>query len=195
MGYKSQFGVPDMVRRQFARLSGLLELADEEFIRTRDQINDYIDETREKIKNDNAEGVTIDMISLAEYMQYNRKMRVFLEEIASIEGSDIQQVDPENYIGQLKWLGITTIGQIQQKLEKNHDLALALAENSLRGSELDILSSNAALRYLCQAELLAEGYSEAQVTDFIRLTSKDDTRAERQAKLLFRHYDAIKNGD
>lgn len=46
MGYKSQFGVPRTVVREFARLSGLLELADEEFVRARDHLGSYIAETR-----------------------------------------------------------------------------------------------------------------------------------------------------
>ena len=79
LGYKSEFGVPRAVTREFARLAGLLEIADDEFVRTRDHINRYAEETREKIINDNADDVLIDMISLREYMKRNRRMRNFFE--------------------------------------------------------------------------------------------------------------------
>lgn len=188
LGYKSQFGVPRTVTREFARLAGLLELADDEFVRTRDHINRYIEETREKIIHDDAGDLHIDLISLNEYMRRNQKMRVFLESLAAIEGSEISEIDPENYIGQLKWLKITTIGQLQAMLEKNRDVAIALAEKTLSGSELDILSSNAALRFLCRAELVTGGYTEAQAAEFIALTMSSKDRAERQAKHLFELY-------
>ncbi len=193
MGYKSQFGVPRTVVREFARLSGLLELADEEFVRARDHIGLYIAETREKIKNDNAGDVLIDLISLKEYMLHNRSMRAFLSELASIENSEIAEIDPESYIAQLKWLGITTIGQLQEMLGRDRSIALALAKRVLTGSELDILASNVALRFLCQAELLTGGYTEEQAAEFIGLTAKTKERAARQAKRLFKMYECLQN--
>lgn len=193
LGYKSEFGVPRAVARSFARIAGLLEVADNEFIRTRDELNNYIDDTREKIINDNAGDVLIDMISLNEYMKRNKKMRVFLEELAAIEGSEISDVDPEGYIVQLKWLGIETIGQLQEFFERNRDTAFAIAEESLKGSELDILASNAALRFLCRAELLNGNYTEEKAAEFISLSVSDKSRAESQAKRLFATYNEIKN--
>ncbi len=194
MGYKSQFGVPHTVVREFARLAGLLELADEEFVRARDHIGSYIAETREKIKNDNAGDVSIDLISLKEYMLYNRSMRAFLNELAAIEDSEIAEIDPENYIVQLKWLGITTIGQLQEMLARDRSIALALAKKVLIGSELDILASNVALRFLCRAELLTGGYTEEQAAEFIELTAKTKERAARQAKRLFKMYESLPCG-
>ena len=193
LGYKSEFGVPRAVTREFARLAGLLEIADDEFIRARDHINSYANETREKIINDNAGDVLIDMISLREYMLRNKKMRAFIESLAAIEGSEISDIDPESYIAQLKWLKIETIGQLQEMLEKNKALALKLAEKVLKGSELDILSSNVGLRFLCRAQLLTGGYTEAQSAEFIALSVSKPERAERQAKRLFNMYDEIKS--
>ena len=195
MGYKSQFGVPRTVVRELARLAGLLELADEEFIRTRENIGAYIVETREKIKSDNAGDVLIDLISLREYMLHNRSMRSFLGELAGIEGSEIAEIDPESYIEQLKWLGITTIGQLQEMLGRNRSVALALAGKVLRGSELDILASSAALRFLCRAELLTGGYTQEQAAEFIGLTARTEERAARQAKRLFKMYEDIRDGE
>lgn len=193
LGYKSEFGVPRAVTREFARLAGLLEIADDEFIRTRDHINGYAEETREKIINDNADDVLIDMISLKEYMNRNKKMRAFLEDLASIENSEISDIDPESYIPQLKWLKIETIGQLQDMLDRNKKVAFALAKKTLNGSELDILASNVALRFLCRAELLTGGYTEKQAAEFIGLTVNKKERAERQAKRLFKMYDEIKD--
>ena len=64
MGYKSEFGVPRVVVRQFARLAGLLELADDEFVRIRSRMQDYTEEIRKKIALGCADDVLIDIISL-----------------------------------------------------------------------------------------------------------------------------------
>ena len=192
LGYKSKFGVPREVTREFARLAGLMEIADDEFIRVRDTMNNYTETIREKIKSDCAGDVLIDIVSINEYMQLNKKMQSFIAEIAAIEGSEIAFASADNYINQLKWLKIETIGDLQEALDKNKELALKLAENTLKGSELDILVSNAALRFLCRAVLLSGGYTEEQAAEFISLSVCKKERAERQAKHLFKMYTDIK---
>lgn len=194
LGYKSKFGVPREVTREFARLAGLMEIADDEFIRVRDRMNGYTETIRDKIKSDSAGDVLIDIVSINEYMQLNKKMQDFIADIAAIEGSEIADASADNYINQLKWLKIETIGQLQQALEKNRELALKLAEKTLKGSELDILVSNTALRFLCRAVLLNGGYTEEQAAEFISLSVRKKERAERQAKHLFKMYADIKQG-
>ena len=184
--------MPRAITRELARLAGLLELADSEFVRVRDDMNDYIEETRRKIVEDDADDVLIDMISLDEYMKRNAGMLEFIEQLASIENSEISEVNPEAYIQQLKWLKLDTIGDLQKMLERNHELAFRLAERVLRGSELDILASNIALRFLCRAELVSGGYSVEQATEFIALSVNKKERAQRQAQRLFKIYAEVK---
>ena len=171
---------------------GLMEIADDEFIRVRDTMNNYTETIREKIKSDCAGDVLIDIVSINEYMQLNKKMQSFIAEIAAIEGSEIAFASADNYINQLKWLKIETIGDLQEALDKNKELALKLAEKALKGSELDILVSNTALRFLCRAVLLSGGYTEEQAAEFISLSVRKKERAERQAKHLFKMYTDIK---
>lgn len=194
LGYKSKFGVPREVTREFARLAGLMEIADDEFIRVRDAMNNYTETIHEKITNDRADDVQIELVSLNEYMQLNPKMQVFLNKIAEIDNSEINYISAENYVAQLKWLKLNTIGDLQNALEKHGALALNLAEKTIKGFELDILVSNAALRFLCRAILLEEGYSEHQAAEFISLSVNKPERAVRQAKRLYKMYGEIKQG-
>ena len=188
MGYKGDFGMPRTVVRQFARLAGLFEIADEEFIRVRDNMNCYTEQTRDKIMHDGAKDVLIDMVSLKEYMLRNQKMEAFIQKIADIEHSEIYPINPESYLLQLKWLKINTIGDLQKMLEDNEELAWKMAKDALSGTEIDIVTSNVALRYLCRAKLVTDGYSEQQVAEFIALTVDDTERAKRQAARLFQMY-------
>lgn len=194
IGYKSQFGVPRSIRRDFARIAGLLEIADNEFVRVRNAMTAYADETRLKIKNNNADDVALDRISLHEYIEHNTDMRAFLRRLAEMSGAEIQNVDSDSYLDQLFWLKKQTIGDLQKMLAENEPLALALAERTLKDSELDILSSSVGLRFLCRAELLNKGYTQEQAAEFIALSLGDKTRAEHQAARLYKVGSELKGG-
>ncbi|MEO5923302.1 MAG: hypothetical protein ABIR70_05690 [Bryobacteraceae bacterium] len=68
LGYKSAAGVPASVRRRFARLAGLLELADDEFAAIRDGLVAYQQEIPDQIKND-PERVLLDQTSLRAFIE------------------------------------------------------------------------------------------------------------------------------
>ena len=192
IGYKSDFGVPRDIKRQFARLAGLLELADDEFVRARDNMVGYTEDIRRRIITDDADDVVINMISLSEYVLHNKKMQSLIKEIADISSAEINDIDPESYIPQLAFLGITRLGDIERMISENHDLAIRLAEQALSGADLDIVSSSVALRFLCRAELLNKGYDFERIVEFLKISLKSGEKAERQAKHLMRQNELIK---
>ena len=186
IGYKSDFGVPRDIRRQFARLAGLLELADDEFVRARDNMVSYTEDIRKRIITDDADEVLINMISLNEYVLHNAKMQNLIKQIADISGAEIKAIDPESYIPQLAFLGIKKLGDIEKMITDNYDLAMQLANKALSMANLDIVSSTVALRFLCRAELINKNYEFDRVVEFLNLSLKSKDKAERQAKLLFK---------
>lgn len=192
LGYKSEFGVPRVVVRQFARLAGLLELADDEFVRIRSRMQDYTEEIRQKITDGCADEVLIDLISLEEYMKRNQGMRSFLDELAAIcdfgnGPAEISEVNPDSYIPLLQWLGITTIGDLQRMLNEHRSDALKLARKALESTDFDILSSSIGLRYLCRARLLKKEYSREQIVSFFEIVTENQKRAERMADALLKN--------
>lgn len=191
LGYKSEFGVPRVVTRQFARLAGLLELADDEFVRVRENMTSYTEDIRRKIIMGCADDVMIDMISLSEYIRRNIRMVKFLDELAAISGAEINEVNPESYIEQLAWFGIRTLGDMQNMMEQNHDPALKLAKHTLENTDLDILASHVGLRYLCRAKLMNDGRTMEDAVEFLTLATGNKNRAERQAASLFRTWQSI----
>lgn len=192
IGYKSEFGVPRAIAREFSRVAGLLEIADDEFVRVRDNMNAYTHEIRQRIIHDTADDVPIDLISLREYVRLNKNMLAFLNALAAINGAEISPIPPDDYVEQLNWLHKTTLGHLQVMLEENKELALQLAQKALAGTDLDILSSSVGLRFLCRAELLAKGYTQSQAAEFLTLATGNRQRAERQAKYLFDTYKNLK---
>ncbi len=186
IGYKSDFGVPRNISRQFARLAGLLELADDEFVRSRDAMVAYTEDIRHRIVTDDADDVVINMISLREYVMHNRNMQSLIAEIAKISNAEIQEIDPESYIDQLAFLGIKTLGGIETLIEENKELALTLAKSALSNAELDIVSSSVALRFLCRAEMLNKNYNFDKIAEFLKISLGSEDKAERQAKYLLK---------
>ena len=186
IGYKSDFGVPREISRQFARLAGLLELADDEFVRARDNMAYYTEDIRKRIITDDADEVVINMISLNEYVLHNAKMQQLIKEIADICGSEIKVIDPENYIPQLAFLGVKKLGDIEIMIKENYNLAIKLAKKALSIANLDIVSSSVALRFLCRAELINKNYDYDKIVEFLQLSLKSKEKAQRQATLLLK---------
>ena len=186
IGYKSDFGVPREINRQFARLAGLLELADDEFVRARDNMFAYTEDIRKRIITDDADDVQINMISLNEYVLHNKKMQALIKEIADISGAEIKPIDPESYIPQLAFLGITKLGDIEVMINDNYELAIKLAKKALSTADLDIVSSSIALRFLCRAELLNKNYDFDKIAEFLKISLGTKDKAERQAKHLLK---------
>lgn len=191
--YKSEFDVPHEIRRSLSRLAGLLELADDEFIRVRDEMSSYTKDIQDKITSNHADDIPINVVSLKEYMLKNKEMRRFLSSLASIENSEITNVSPDAYFDQFRWLGMKKLGDIQEMLKNNEQLALQLANKALKGSKLDILASTVALHFLCQAELLKRGYSQEKIAEFMTISNNDQERSKRQAKRLLDNYDKYIN--
>ena len=113
-------------------------------------------------------------------------MQKLIKEIANIAGAEISVIDPESYILQLAYLGITKLGDIEVMIKENYDLAIKLANKALSVADLDIVSSSVALRFLCRAELINKNYNFDKITEFLKISLRDQNKAERQAKLLLK---------
>ena len=185
LGYKTKYGVPNAVRRDFYRLAGLLEIADEHFVNIRNRVFEYTKEVHQKIITDMANDVPIDSVSLEEYMYNSKNIHSFMEAVSNICEAEISQESPENYLVQLEWLKKNTIGDLQKMLTENYSLALQMIVKRLAMADLDILSSTVVLRFLCRAELIQKKYSKELMADFFMISMKNREQAERAANSLF----------
>ena len=188
LGYKTKFGVPTAVKRDFFRLAGLLEIADEHFVSIRDMVSAYTKDVHERIIADTADDIPIDSVSLEEYMNNSKNMQNFLRTISNVCGAEISPQNPDNYLEQLDWLKKRNIGDLQQMLTDNYSLAMQMIEKVIAVSDLDILSSTVALRFLCHAELVNKRYSKDLIVDFFMLSMKSRERAEKYADKLIKEY-------
>ena len=176
-----------MVTRNVSRIASILEIADEQCVRIRDDIESYENDVREKITNGEAQDLHIDNVSLNEYIKLNKDMLAFLKALSEKSANaEISYISAEPYIEQLAFLGVTTLGGLEDLLNANKDVALRLADRMFMATDLDIISSNAGLRFICRAELInnPEKYSEEDIVKFMSITYGAGERAEKQAKRL-----------
>lgn len=184
MGYKSAFGTPKNVVREFSRVAGLLEIADKMFCEIRDGVKQNEREAIERIGNGTAGEMETDLTTLALYMKHNAVMREFTKELAAGCGvKTVIESSSDSYLAQLKYLGLNTLGDIDALIDKNAEKAKELAKRELSGA--DSMSSTSGLKYLLNAEILRRASSEKDIADFFKATTNDSVRAEKLAKNLY----------
>ena len=184
LGYKSEFGVPRMVRRNFSRAASLLETADGVFSYIRQMLAQYKQEVVSGIENDQAAELYLDDITITEFTARSQKYLSLLGEIAAITGAGITEANPEGQLPLLNFLGIHTLGDLVKMIDREHDTAIRLAREKLENTELEEMSSTVAYYYLYRAMLVNGDYSPERVKEFLALTSRDQRSIERNAQWI-----------
>ena len=184
LGYKSEFGVPRVVRRNFSRAASLLETADEVFTYIRQMLAQYKKDVVSSIENDQAGELYLDAITITEFTSRSRKYLSLLGEIAAITGANITDANPEGQLPQLSFLGIHTLGDLVDMIDREHDTAIRLAQEKLKDTELEEMSSTVAYYYLYRAMLVNSEYSPERIKEFFSLATKDKKSIERNTRWI-----------
>lgn len=128
LGYKSKEDIPDQYRRQFSRLAGLIELADDNFLQLKNNINNYEQEIREKLPTSKKE-LPIDSSTLMTYVTEDQNYIELLNMIKlSVVNIDfnIDSSFLSTVVQRVKKLGLKTIGDIDGLLERYKDIFLRI---------------------------------------------------------------------
>ena len=153
IGYKGVVKMPSEYRRQFSRLAGMMELIDDEFSRLRVVLTDYRRQTLALVKNGKLDDVPLSAETFRSYLELHPFDRLN-KRIAAVNQAEIFSVSMMPYLPALESFGIETLGDVQRFIEENSDDAYQLALSQLAITDLDILSSNTALQYLCLVYVL-----------------------------------------
>jgi len=168
LGYKTNLGIPKNIRRKFSRLAGILELADEEFLSIRRQLEDYERDVAIKIKNIPSQ-VSLDKTSMLSFVTNSDFIKECDSYIASLTNGKL--VDPnseyiENLIPRLHFLGINTIADLQDILEKNTKYILPFARHWLKDSHTSLWNHGVTIFYLCYI-ILAEKHTDMIISKYL----------------------------
>jgi hypothetical protein len=152
-GYKGDVKIPNEYLRQFSRMAGLLELADDEFSRLRTALTDYRRQTLALVKNGQLDDVPLSRETFRGYLDLKPFDRLN-RRIAAVNQAEIYPVSMMSYLRVLESFGLETLGDVQRFIDENSDDAYQLALSQLAITDLDLLSSNTALQYLCLVYVL-----------------------------------------
>lgn len=173
LGYKSKEDIPDQYRRQFSRLAGLIELADENFLQLKNNINNYEKEVREKLPTSKEE-LPIDSSTLMTYVTKDPNYIKLLDESKPLDvpiDFNINSSYLSTVVQRAKRLGLKTIGDIDELLEKYKDIFLRVWE-----IEMDIVhyTGISALAPLLHITSVLESVEGIDVSDeeFIKISDK-----------------------
>ena len=153
IGYKGDVKMLPEYRRQFSRLAGMMELIDDEFSRLRTVLTDYRRQTLSLVKNGKLDDVPLSAETFRGYLELQPFDRLN-RRIAAVNQAEVFPVSMMSYLPVLESFQLETLGDVQRFIDENSDDAYQLALSQLAITDLDILSSNTALQYLCLVYVL-----------------------------------------
>ena len=156
IGYKGEVKMPSEYRRQFSRLSGTLELIDDEFSRLRTTMTDYRRKVQALVNSGQLDEVTLDGDSFRSYLTLKPFERLN-QHIAAVNQADIYPAPLQVFLPVLEHFELNTLGDVQRFIDANKDDAYQYALTDLAVTDLDILSESIGLQSLCIVHALKNG--------------------------------------
>lgn len=186
IGYKSKIEIPKSVRRQFSRLAGLLEIADNEFINIRNSLSGY-EKHIEKAIETSLEGIDINAISLYEFINTSPVINELDKNIATILKCDIIESSKEKslvsgLIEHIDYLGIETVLELEKMLEENYNNVI-IRVKIIDQDEIESLRSGISILYLLQV-LAIKKFDENEIYEYIKMAKYGDNFVSEEYHLL-----------
>ena len=156
IGYKGAVKLPPQYRRQFSRLAGMLELADDEFSRLRTTMTEYRRQIQTLVKSGNLSDVVLSTDSFRSYLEL-RPFDRLNQRIAAVNQAELFPASLMPFLPILESFGMESLGQVQAMVDELSDTAYQLALSQLAITDLDILSEVVGLQNLCVVYSLKNG--------------------------------------
>ena len=144
-GYKSDVEVPKEYIRRLARLEGLLEIADDEFLVIRNDIDEYRKKIRSLVSKGEFKDISLNIDSYKNYLSLD-PYRYLINKIASITGADVEDVSYLRFYEIFLDLGIKSLSEVEQMRIIHSEDAYKLSLAQLGGTDIDIISSSVAIQ-------------------------------------------------
>lgn len=190
IGYKGAVKLPPEYRRQFSRLAGMLELADDEFSRLRTTMTDYRRQVQTLVKSGQLDEVLLSTDSFSSYLQLHPFNRLN-QRIAAVNQAEIFPASMLPFLPILEGFGLETLGDLQRFIDSNSEEAYQLAVSQLAITDLDILSETIGLQNLCIAYILKTGGGRVGLKWFYDTIYGVQNSNEMLADMMFEQASAL----
>lgn len=199
LGYKSKVGVPIIIKRRFARLAGILELADQEF----NEISNVVKNYEKLVFNGpirKQKGLLLDKLSIESYIANNKLVDSIDKKIAGKLSNPILQkglIDVTYIIKMFSYLDIITITEIDKRLRalKNRivdftDIYIKYLDKTRESTKIELtVSQGYCLFFLGYVLLLERQETDLQKIHnlskfFITYDNFEENEAKRKAKSM-----------
>jgi ppGpp synthetase/RelA/SpoT-type nucleotidyltranferase len=156
IGYKGAVKLPPEFVRQFSRLAGMLEMADDEFSRLRTAMSEYRRQVHSLVKSGQFSEVSLSTESFRQFLEL-RPFDRLNQRIAAVNQAEIFPAPMMNFMPILETFRFKDLGDVQQFIDENSEDAYQLALSQLAVTDLDILSESIGLQNLCLVYALKQG--------------------------------------
>ena len=182
-GYKSGVEVPREYLRNLNRLAGMLELADEQFSRIRNELTDYRRRVQALVASGNLAEVPLDVDTFRSYLSLG-PFNHLNKRIAAVNQAEIQEVNLMNYLSVFRFLGCETLGDIDKLVKENSEAAYQIACYQIGLTDLDIISSSLAPQDICIAQTLRKGAGKLGLKRLLDEINGESASNEAMAEML-----------
>lgn len=144
IGYLDEIGIPEFAKRNFSRISALLETADLDFVRLRDVLTKYEDEVNEKIKSDPSK-VLIDKPSLIAFVNSNIIILQMDKTIIENFGFKYERLNEPSdstlnlNLNKFNYFGIRNIKEIEELIVKNKERIIQFSKLWIKEFDEDLV--------------------------------------------------------
>ena len=180
LGYKSSFGIPGTIRREFSRIAGLLEIADNQFVELNASIQRYKDDISRQIASGEFHSLPLDEVTLNEYLTTNDEFFEFIDMYTNASQLEYFTTPAYGHLRSLAWLGVTNLGELYSAFLEYSDIMLKITRYVTKKNNLDFFTTNVLFNNLCQAILIKNKYTREQISRFMALSANGNIEKIRQ---------------
>ena len=156
IGYKGAVKLPPEFVRQFSRLAGMLEMADDEFSRLRTTMTEYRRQVQSLVKSGHFSEVSLSSDSFSQFLELKPFQRLN-QRIAAVNQAEIFPAPMMHFLPILENFRFTNLDDVKQFIIENSDDAYQLAVSQIAITDLDILSESIGLQNLCLVYAIKQG--------------------------------------
>jgi len=191
IGYKGEYEIPENQKRSFSRIAALLETADLEFVRLKEELNLYEKEVGRQIILA-PDSVPIDKASLTSFIESSETVKNLDGDItrminAKIKGNNLSHL----ILNKLPYLKLGSIKELDELLTQNKEGVLKFATFYLKDSHYKTLNQGISIFYLLYY-LAAKSESTKEVLAYMSYGGLSIIGGTKTAKFIIDTYKQTK---